>query len=378
MQPGQLRAVRAWGLALPTWLRNPWRIGCAACIIVFLLLVWRVVALSMPPQTALPAGAIDAVLIAHVGVRPASGGLFAIDLKTREATKLSADVGMVDPQGNWACRSQRVGKPQSRGTRRELDEEWRGLWFVVITPDGPVYHSAEKSPELIYRSLRLDGGHVHPHGVIGATDDKHVFITIDVQNWQSTRHPAIRPQRSWCFAEEPNTILAETGLGIQRIGGATGNSEIAQPGKAPACGPHGEIAWVVGSPAQPGYPRSRRIGVRTPDGAETEFPGPGAEIASLRWAPDGQYLLYTYARGLLGLKTRLCKDQSWGLGALDTRTGNHYRILPGDYSGLEVGSISRGSQAFQCTEHLDPGLLEQLTDPDIEKKTRDGIPKSAP
>lgn len=377
MQPGQLRAIRAWSLMLPRWLRSPWRVGCAACIVLFLLLGWRVVALSMPPRTPLAAGMIDAVVIAQMDAEAQSGDLFVIDLSTREATELAADVGMVDPKGNWACRSQRVGKPERRGTRRDPEQEWRGLWFVVITPDGPVYHSAEKSPELIHATLRLDGGHVHPDGLIGSTNDKHVLITIDAQSRHRTEHPAIRPQRGWCFAEEPNAILAEVGSGIQRMGGAAGASEIAGPGKAPACGPHGEVAWLVGSLAQPGYSRSGRIGVRLPDGAQTEFRGPGAEIASLRWAPDGQYLLYTYALGPLGLKTRLCKDQSWGLGALDTRTGKHYRVLPGDYSGLEVSSISRGSQALQCTKRLHPALLEQLTDPDIEQRIQDGIPKSA-
>ena len=135
---------------------------------------------------------------------------------------------------------------------------------------------------------------------------------------------------------------------------------------------------VTLDPAPAGSHTGAAIAVRLPDGAQTEFRGPGAEMASVRWAPDGQYLLYTYALGPLGLTTSLGKSEWWGLGALDTRTGRHYRILPGEYSGVEIRHMTRGENAFQCIVHLDPGLLKQLTDPDIKQKIEDGIPKSAP
>lgn len=123
--------------------------------------------------------------------------------------------------------------------------------------------------------------------------------------------------------------------------------------QSPATSTHGDQAYITKG--------EDNIRLHRLDGSDSTLRGPGTRISHLQWTPDGDCLLYTYANEAWKTGPLAGKTDAWALGLLDVRTGHHYRVVPGTYSGLGVEGAMRRGKA-QCVRQVKPELAERLWD----------------
>jgi len=153
---------------------------------------------------------------------------------------------------------------------------------------------------------------------------------------------------NWCFgADGRSAVLEMDDARLEALDFASGSLTSLGRGHWPCVSSEGDLAFTT--------PNRRGIVVARPGRALESFRGPRTDLSFLQWTSDCQGLLYLYRIGPWRHSIWSLVANTWGIGLMDVRTGQHYRVLPGDYSGAHIYGAWWPGRAW-CVSGIPPGL----------------------